>query len=235
MYKLSIQEQIIGNSFFLAVKVIRFFVGSDSQKMQLKELEKYAKGTVGKAIADCLNQNNLAFVPHFENHDLKHVLLNFKMTPLDEIRLQAFMIGNGNLSIPSVAIFIFGFILMPGQWKLFYRDFKRGKKALPIKSWMIDQYAEKKLSELRQFIYNGKTKESFLAAEMIIRLINILIIGVGVFGMLFCLPYLWSSNLTDLIGAGLPFIAGAILTTGGLINLTILLKKKQQRQMLIQP
>jgi hypothetical protein len=40
--------------------------------------------------------------------------------------------------------------------------------------------------------------------------------------MLFCFPFLWSSNIADLVGAGFPFVAGAILTIGGLINLSIL-------------
>lgn len=39
--------------------------------------------------------------------------------------------------------------------------------------------------------------------------------------MLFCYPFLWSNNVSDLIGAGLPFIAGAILTGTAIISLTI--------------
>ena len=73
----------------------------------------YADGTLGKDIANCLEKNNLRFVPNYESHDLKHVLLDFKMTPVDEIRMQAFMLGNGNYSIPGFAIFIFGALLLP--------------------------------------------------------------------------------------------------------------------------
>jgi len=49
----------------------------------------------------------------------------------------------------------------------------------------------------------------------------------GIFGMLFCFPFLWSSNIADLVGAGFPFVAGAILTIGGLVNLSILSKNVQ--------
>ncbi|MEL7006633.1 MAG: hypothetical protein AAFN93_28495, partial [Bacteroidota bacterium] len=73
----------------------------DEQLEQLRQLEK---GTLGREIADCLDKHNLRLVPHYESHDLKHSLLDYKMTPTDEIRLQAFMIGNGNISIPSIAI-----------------------------------------------------------------------------------------------------------------------------------
>ncbi len=50
-------------------------------------------------------------------------------------------------------------------------------------------------------------------------------IAAGVFGMLFCFPFLWSSNIADLVGAGFPFVAGAILVIGGLINLSLLTAK----------
>lgn len=43
-----------------------------------------------------------------------------------------------------------------------------------------------------------------------IQVISIITIGAGIFGMLFCYPHLWSSNLADLIGAGFPFVGGAV-------------------------
>jgi len=49
-----------------------------------------------------------------------------------------------------------------------------------------------------------------------------IIAGIG--GMLFCLPYLWSARLPDLIGAGFPFVGGAILASGGLISLALVLR-----------
>lgn len=59
-----------------------------------------------------------------------------------------------------------------------------------------------------------------------INIISIVIIGAGIFGMLYCFPHLWSANMADLIGAGFPFVAGAILTGTGLISLTINNKEK---------
>ena len=48
-----------------------------------------------------------------------------------------------------------------------------------------------------------------------------LLLVAGLFGMLFCFPFLWSSSLVVLVGAGLPFVAGAILVVGGLLSLTL--------------
>jgi hypothetical protein len=56
------------------------------------------------------------------------------------------------------------------------------------------------------------------------KLINIasVIIGLaGIFGMLFCFPFLWSANMADLVGAGFPFVGGALLVGSSLISLSI--------------
>jgi hypothetical protein len=45
-------------------------------------------------------------------------------------------------------------------------------------------------------------------------------ITAGIFGMLFCLPFLFSSNMADLVGTGFPFVSGAMLIAGGLLTLS---------------
>ena len=59
-----------------------------------------------------------------------------------------------------------------------------------------------------------------------LNIISIIIIGAGIFGMLFCLQHLWSANMADLVGVGFPFVGGSILTGTGLISLTIGNKEK---------
>jgi len=63
---------------------------------------------------------------------------------------------------------------------------------------------------------------------MIEKIINALAISsmiAGAFGMIFCFVFLWSSNAVDLIGAGFPFVGGAVLFGTGLITLGIFNKK----------
>ena len=226
MKKYKLSEKIIAKSFYLSVWTIEQFFDTDKLKDKVEELDKLEEGTLGKEIAKCLKENNLSLVPNYESHDLKHSLLNFKMTPLDEIRMQAFMIGNGNWSIPSLAIFIYGAILLPSKWNLFKEDFKEGRKAIPIKDWSIEEFADKQIEELRKRVFNQREEKLNPMKNLTIREISqygsFVIIAAGIFGMLFCFPFLWSSNIADLVGAGFPFVAGAILTIGGLINLSIL-------------
>lgn len=47
----------------------------------------------------------------------------------------------------------------------------------------------------------------------------------GAFGMIFSFVFLWSSKVVDVIGAGLPFVAGSILFGTGLITLAIFNKE----------
>ena len=146
---MNISELIIKYSFKLAVWLIGLFYNKEPFELKVTALEKMPEGTVGKSIADCLNSHKLKLVPGYESHDLKHVVLSFAMTPLDEIRMQAFMLGNGNSSLPSLAIFLFGFLLLPHKWKTFLQDYRNGKNTIPIKHWTIEDYAAANLKQVR--------------------------------------------------------------------------------------
>src|SRR5690606_1468319 len=104
----------------------------------------------------------LKLVPNYESHDLKHVLLDYKMTPLDEIRMQAFMLGNGNHTIPCYAILIFGLIFLPEKWTTFYRDYKSGQRSEPISTWTIDEYSEFQTHTLRRQVLETYTNKQII-------------------------------------------------------------------------
>lgn len=50
----------------------------------------------------------------------------------------------------------------------------------------------------------------------------------GLFGMLFCFPFLWSARMEDLVGAGFPFVGGSILFGSGLLTLGLFNHQKKQ-------
>ena len=222
-----ISEWIIKKSFNLSVWLIEQFHDMNLYDEQLSQLRQLENGTLGKEIATCLGNHKLRLVPHYESHDLKHSLLDFKMTPIDEIRMQAFMIGNGNLSIPSIAIFTFGFILLPSQWIQFSKDFRAGLNSKSIKTWTIQEYAEQDLNQLRKKVINADKMKINMDSIMkkLVYSGSIFSMLAGGLGMLYCLPYLFSPVLEDLVGAGFPFVGGAILFMGGLISLSMFTKR----------
>jgi ubiquinone biosynthesis protein Coq4 len=140
---------IIKKSFDFSVHVIEKRNDIAIMDYKLSELNKMQKGTLGRAIADTLNENNVRLIPGYESHDLKHVVLDYKMTPVDEIRMQAYMLGNGNYTFPCIIILLFGSILLPCKWQIFIKDFKQGRSAPPISSWTIEEFAYKDVNQLR--------------------------------------------------------------------------------------
>lgn len=221
-----IARTIIKKSFHLSVWTIEQFYDTAIYEQKARQLQELPDGTLGKDIANCLEQNNLRLVPNYESHDLKHVLLDFKMTPVDEIRMQAFMLGNRNYSVPSFAIFIFGALFLPDLWTTFYKDYKNGQNSKPIKTWTIEEYAHCQTSTLRQIVLNySKRQQTEFDMKQLIKLGAYTAIILGTFGMIFCLPFLFSSNMADLVGAGFPFVGGAIIASGGLITLSNLTRQ----------
>jgi hypothetical protein len=57
--------------------------------------------------------------------------------------------------------------------------------------------------------------------KTIINSLAIVTMVAGLFGMLFCFPFLWSARMEDLVGAGFPFVGGAILFGTGLLSLCL--------------
>jgi len=226
-----ISRRIIKVSFDASVSTIEYFSKMDKYHQQVDELRKLKNGTLGKEIANCLDDHKLTLVPKYESHDLKHVLLDYKMTAEDEIRMQAFMIGNGNYSIPSFTIFFFGAILLPDLWLIFYSDFKKGRQTVQISKWTINDFANRPISELRTELAQPiQEKINLINMKRLTQFVAMATVLTGVFGMLFCLPFLFSSNMADLVGAGFPFVGGAILVVGGLLTLSNLMKEKNESQ-----
>jgi hypothetical protein len=220
-----IPETIIKASFHFSVWTIEKFHNMKIYKDKVNELRRFREGTLGRDVADCLDKHDLRLVPGYESHDLKHVLLDYKMTPIDEIRMQAFMLGNGNISIPSIVIFLYGFILLPHKWNQLLKDFKLGLFSKSIKTWTIDQFADRQTKELRERVINTNREADVMKKLATIGSFSAII--AGLLGMIYCLPYLFSPLLEDLVGAGFPFVGGAILFASGLITLTLQSYHKQ--------
>ncbi len=225
-----IPRTIIKKSFNLSVWTIGQFYDPAPYINKVEELRNLPEDTLGRDIVKCLDDNKLRFVPGYESHDLKHVLLNFKMTPVDEIRMQAFMLGNGNYTIPCFIILLFGALLLPAQWFVLYKDFLRGRNALPMSAFTVDEYANCKTTELRNQVFAPlHQKQSAITVQILTKYGALASIIAGVIGMMFCLPFLFSSSMADIVGAGFPFVGGAILAAGGLLALSNITKPQTHK------
>jgi hypothetical protein len=132
---------------WLVVKPLQLFSNRRYYAEKLETMRNLPVGTIGKDVANMLDAADLKIIPKFENHDLKHLILGYGMSPLDEIRMQAYLIGNGNRSF-SCYLFVGLGILMPRYWKTFYADFKRGKDSFSILDLEIDDCMQESTAEL---------------------------------------------------------------------------------------
>ncbi|MBC6697830.1 hypothetical protein [Hymenobacter sp. BT190] len=223
--KYSIPEQLIRHAFFFSVWCLEQCHDMARYHRQVAALSQLPEGTVGRELAACLLARDLTLVPGFESHDLKHVVLAYELEPVGEIRMQAFMLGNGNWTLPSFLIFLFGLLLLPQHWRLFRQDYRAGQRCVPLATLTIEACQHQSLQQLQSYLFSRYQEVKLIHQPNLHLRLSWLgsygVMAVGIAAMLFCYPFLWSADLADLVGAGFPFVAGAILVVGGLLNLTL--------------
>ena len=118
--------------------------GSTTLDSKLTHLRTLQKGTVGREIAIVLDDRGYKLIPKFENHDLKHIILDYDMTMKDEIRMQAYLVGNGNLTLPCLIFLSLG-LFYPTIWKDLPTEFLQGQKMKSIHFLTLDNCMDKDL------------------------------------------------------------------------------------------
>lgn len=141
---------------YLVIKPLQFLFKERALKSRL-ELKDCPENSVGRDIYNLLERENLNVIPLFEEHDLKHIVLNYGITTEEEIRMQAFLFGNGNRSIFCI-LFLSSGILMPSVWGKFYEDYKKGKRSPGINKLRLKNCRETSAKELRK-IYSIAANE----------------------------------------------------------------------------
>ncbi len=121
----------------------------DNYERKQEVLRNFPNGSVGKSIANILDENGLRLIPKFESHDLKHLLLGYSMTPEDEVKMQAFLFGNGNWTLPCLSFLSLG-LLMPEIWQDLIKAYKKGKNTKSIHHLTLGNCASFDLNELRK-------------------------------------------------------------------------------------
>ena len=88
--------------------------------------------------------------------------------------------------------------------------------------------------------FNPEKQNGFPLNEIIMPLKTIVLVGgfaaiiAGIGGMVFCLTFLYSAQMEDLVAAGFPFVGGAILAGSGLITLAIALRSAKGEKITIE-
>ncbi len=130
---MKIRDNLISfNVHRLALPVLQKFMKPELIPFTMEELKQLPKGSLGNELFHFLTKNKFTFLPHFETHDVKHVLLDYGISGRDEACMQYFYIANGHYSIATVVSAIASLILMPDCFFAFLKAFRRGRKAFPV-------------------------------------------------------------------------------------------------------
>lgn len=159
-------KQLAFGVFFL-----RYFGNEEKCKRLTEELSQFPNGTVGRTLYQKMKNQNITFVPYYESHDLKHVLLGYDMEAGQEMQMQAFMFGNSGFSLWYTLITLSFLIWTPEVWSSLPYHYRVGKHCASIANWTVEQVAAKNLQELRHEIGlydarllaypNGQTRRNF--------------------------------------------------------------------------
>lgn len=121
-----------------AVPFLNMFRNPPKWPYTLDDQRNFPKGSLGREVAAFLDARGLPLLPKYEVHDTLHVLFQYGTTPFEEMRLQGFMIGNGNSTFAGKVLFILGLIIMPEYWPYLKQDLQRGKEANSLKNYEFE-------------------------------------------------------------------------------------------------
>lgn len=120
------------------------------QYFTLESCKNMPKNSLGYSLYHRLTSQNLKFKPNLVRHDLKHVLLNYKMNMPDELRICAFMLGNRSQNIMSTSYLIICTLFVPEIIGTLKKDFKRGRLSDCLKNVEFHKHLQLPLSTCRK-------------------------------------------------------------------------------------
>lgn len=137
-----------------------FSIGLKEEPWQLSKMDllQFPKGTVGKAVGEFLDKNELKLIKHAEYHDVHHVLFDFSNSLKDEIALQFFLRGNGNNSLASMGTAIGAWCILPTHWKYLKYSYQRGKTCTDVSKLNLKELIYKDLAEVKKSLFNKQLK-----------------------------------------------------------------------------
>lgn len=134
----------------IALPLIGRFRNKPKFNFSMEDLLKLEDGTLGKDLALYLNKMNLKLLPNYEQHDCKHIILQYEMDEAGEARMQFYFLGNKHYSISVISTCLITFFLMPEYWKQFYSEYQKGKQGNPFEDVDYNAIVLLKTNDLRK-------------------------------------------------------------------------------------
>lgn len=140
----------------MALPILKLIRKPEVFPYSVGELKNFPQGSLGRDLANMLEENNFQLLTHYAKHDMKHILLNYPVTDEGEVCLQAFMLGNRHASFPVISTLLYGFFTMPEYWSSFIEAFKKGRRCPGIHDWKWNRIVHEETDSLRKKIFETK-------------------------------------------------------------------------------
>lgn len=122
-------------------------------------LLRYPEASLGKALGEFLVGNNFTLLPKLEDHDVLHVLLDYKTTLVGEIKMQFFLLGNRKRSVYALFTALVGLCLVPEKLKAFIKEFALGRRCRAVHQWNFEHLLAEPLAMLQQQVFGQALSE----------------------------------------------------------------------------
>src|SRR5690606_12434002 len=142
----------------IALPYFKWFRKSYYFPYSVTQLSNGTKASVGHELFLFFQHNHLQMLPHYENHDIQHVVLGYLPTEAGEVGLQCFMLACGRITLPVLFSVIVGLLIMPERWSAFARAWKRGRRTRSLNKLDWFQLIQQPLAEVRAHISNLQIK-----------------------------------------------------------------------------
>ena len=134
----------------LALPLVKHFTKPVKVPFPLKALAAFPEGSLGRDLFLFLEKHELQLLPHFETHDVKHVLLGYGIGGKNEGCMQFFYVGNRHYSPASLMTVAASLLLMPEHFRDFIKAFRRGRNTPPIGKLPLEKLLHEPTQTLRE-------------------------------------------------------------------------------------
>lgn len=134
----------------LALPLVKHITKPVKVPFALQKLAAFPEGSLGRDLFLFLEKHDLQLLPHFETHDVKHVLLGYGIGGKDEGCMQFFYVGNRHYSPASLMTVAVSLLLMPEHIRDFIKAFRRGRSVPAIGKLPLETMLHEPTFSLRE-------------------------------------------------------------------------------------
>ncbi len=144
-----IREVFVAHSFEIASRAYVAFKKGPSWNVNTQQLLSYPISSLGYHLGCFLLKHSFEPQPRCENHDVFHVITEYKIDTAQEIAMQFWLYGNGKRSpFVLLAMFVGAMLYMDG-YSAFAKAYSSGKQAVPVHAIDFMQHLASPISQFK--------------------------------------------------------------------------------------